>query len=133
LKRWEVWLSVILALLPSVFWYWHARNLYVTYGNTFGLLSGGDSKFGNLEIWFSPHFYVSLLRLDFKWVLGYGLILLFAVGLFFALRKKDYRIIIVGLLVVGLYYMIVARYSGVSGAAISRLCVAFFRTGKWAV
>ncbi len=111
LKRWEVWASVIFVLLPSVLWYWHAKNLYVTYGNTFGLLSGGDSKFGNLKILLSPHFYISILHLDSKWVLGYGLILLFIVGLWIALRKKEYRIILFGIFVIGLYYMIVARYS----------------------
>jgi hypothetical protein len=111
LKRLEIWVSTIIALTPSVAWYWHARNLYMIYGNTFGLLSGGDNKFGNWEIWLSPHFYVSLLRLDVKWVLGYGLVLVFAAGLLVASRKKEYRLIVFGLIVIGVYYAIVARYS----------------------
>jgi hypothetical protein len=87
LKRREVWISVGLALVPGVLWYWHAKNLYETYGNTFGLLSGGDSKFGNLATWLSPRFYLTLANLDAKWILGYGLLPVFAAGLLVILRR----------------------------------------------
>lgn len=111
LRRWEVWGSIFIALLPAVAWYLHARNIYLTYGNTFGLLSGGDSKFGGIELWLRPHIYFHLPYLDLKWVLGYGLILFFLVGVMVAIKRRGLRLIILGVAVIGLYYMILPRYA----------------------
>jgi len=111
LRRWEVWLSTVIAIIPGLLWYWHARNIFLTYGNTFGLLSGGDSKFGNLRSWLGFHLYYHLPYLDLKWILGYGVIFLFLVGAVIALKRKELRLIIFGIVTIGLYYMIVSRYS----------------------
>jgi hypothetical protein len=110
-KRREVYLSAAIALLPGVAWYWHARNLYFTYGNTFGLFSGGDSKFGNLSFWSRPDLYVKLLYLDWKWILGYGAVILFLAGMAMAVKRKEFRLVVFGVATVIFYYLIVARYS----------------------
>jgi 4-amino-4-deoxy-L-arabinose transferase-like glycosyltransferase len=111
LREWVVWLSALISLVPSVLWYLHARNLYLKYGNTFGLLSGGDSKFGNLDYWFGVHFYLSIARLDTKWVLaGVGAIL-FLVGFMLSLKERRYPLLRFGLVTILIYYMIVARYA----------------------
>jgi 4-amino-4-deoxy-L-arabinose transferase-like glycosyltransferase len=111
LRRWEVWLSALIALLPGVAWYLHARNIYLTFGNTFGLLSGGDSKFGSLGSWLRPHLYYHIPYLDLKWTLGFGASLLFIVGALIAIKRKGLRLILFGLATIGLYYTIVPRYS----------------------
>ena len=110
-RRWEVYAAAAIALLPGIAWYWHARNLYLTYGNTFGLFSGGDSKFGNLQLWLQPHLYYHLPYLDWKWILGYGAILLFLAGAGIAVKRREFRLIVFGIVSVGLYYWIVARYA----------------------
>lgn len=111
LRRWDVWLTVGLALIPGAMWYIHARNLYLTYGNTFGILSGGDSKFGGTEQFFHAQLYTRLVLLDWKWVLGYGYILLFLAGLAMAWKNKQFRLVVLGVIVVGIYYLLVPRYS----------------------
>ncbi len=111
LRRWEVWFSALIALLPGVAWYWHARNIYLTYGNTFGLLSGGDSKFGSLELWLRPHLYYHLAYLDLKWVLGYGMVYLFFAGAIITIKRRESRFTILGVVTIGLYYLIVSRYT----------------------
>jgi len=112
LRRREVWFSSFLALMPGILWYLHARNIYLTYGNTFGLLSGGDSKFGKIGVWLGPHLYYHLAYLDSKWVLGYGLIFFFLAGAMVAIRKREeLRLIIFGVATVGFYYLIVPRYA----------------------
>jgi 4-amino-4-deoxy-L-arabinose transferase-like glycosyltransferase len=111
LRRWEIWLSTLIALIPGVLWYLHARNIYLTYGNTFGLLSGGDSKFGNLAMWLSPQFYLSIFYLEMKWILGYVAILPFIIGIVVALKNKEFILVVFGTATMGLYYMIVGRYS----------------------
>lgn len=111
LRRREIWLAMAIALTPGAMWYWHARNLYLTYGNTFGLLSGGDSKFGSVAQYMGIHLYTHLARLDWKWVLGYGYILLFLVGLVMAWKNKQFRLVLLGVIVVGIYYLLVPRYA----------------------
>jgi 4-amino-4-deoxy-L-arabinose transferase-like glycosyltransferase len=111
LRRWETWLSIAIALTPGILWYLHARNIYLTYGNTFGLLSGGDSKFGTLLSKLSPHLYYHIAYLELKWILGFGAIFLFCAGAVIATRRKALRLIIFGLATIGLYYLIVSRYA----------------------
>ena len=111
LKRWEIWVASIIALAPGFLWFWHARNLYLTYGNTFGVLSGGDSKFGNLGLWLQPHIYYHLPYLDTKWILGFGAIFLFLVGVVIVFKEKKFRLILFGIITIGIYYLIVTRYT----------------------
>ncbi|HHH29407.1 MAG TPA: hypothetical protein ENK57_13820 [Polyangiaceae bacterium] len=44
LKRPRLWLGWLVVLGVVGLYLWHARSLYLEHGNTFGLLSGGDSK-----------------------------------------------------------------------------------------
>jgi hypothetical protein len=111
LRRWETWLSTAIALAPGVFWYWHARNIYLTYGNTFGLLSGGDSKFGSLGSLLWPHLYYHVPFLDWEWILGYGAIFLFLAGVVVSMKRRELRFIVFGIAIIGLYYLIVSRYA----------------------
>lgn len=111
LRRWEIWAAMVVALAPGTMWYMHARNLYLTYGNTFGILSGGDSKFGNIEQFFHAQLYTRLILLDWKWVLGYGYILLFLAGLAMAWKNAQFRFVALGVIAVGIYYLLVPRYA----------------------
>jgi 4-amino-4-deoxy-L-arabinose transferase-like glycosyltransferase len=111
IKQWRLWTFALIALLPNVVYFAHARNLYLTYGNTFGLFSGGDSKFGNLSTWLSPGFYWDLAKLDVKWIFAIAGALLFVVGLAAFWRKRPPFLIIFGGITIMIYYMIVARYA----------------------
>ena len=110
-KRWDLWLFAIISLLPGILWYLHARNLYLEYGNTFGVISGGDSKLGNFSYWLRPGFYLNLARLDLKWIFGAAGIVPFLIGLGVVIRKRQQMLLIFGIIVIPIYYMIVARYA----------------------
>jgi len=56
------WLFGVLSLLPVVLWYFHAHSLYVEYGNTFGILSGGYNKFARVELLLSADFYILMAK-----------------------------------------------------------------------
>lgn len=58
---WAVVLAVVGAYLL------HARQLYLTYGNTFGVLSGGDSKLPALARLADPRSWLELLRYGVVW------------------------------------------------------------------
>ena len=107
----HLWLFALISLLPGVLWYLHARNLYLTYGNTFGIISGGDSKFDNLTYWTSPGFYFSILETDFANVVAVGGVIPFLIGLWMGLRNRRYRLIVYGVVAVGIYYMLIPRYT----------------------
>jgi hypothetical protein len=110
-KRWPVWIAGLIALLPGAAWYLHARNLYLRYGNTFGILSGGDSKFGNFDYWIGTHFYLSAAALETSWVFGGAAVGLFALGLFLSLRRRATPLLVSSVVTIFVYYLIVARYA----------------------
>ena len=111
LLRAELWLAGLLSLLPAALWYWHARGLYLRHGNTFGVLSGGDSKFGGLQYWLDPAFYQSLLALESRWLLGWLGWVPAALGLRGALGSRR-DVLAFGIVTIWIYYLIVARYAG---------------------
>ncbi|MGE3174857.1 MAG: ArnT family glycosyltransferase [Planctomycetota bacterium] len=101
-----------IALLPAICWYTHAAQLHLEYGNTFGVISGGDSKWGNVSWWLDPTFYRNLQNIDVVYGMGYtgSLLALLAMGMGRPLVLR--YAVIAWLAVVFVYYMIVARYAG---------------------
>lgn len=85
LRRPGLWLGWALVLVVTGAYLWHARTLYLSHGNTFGLLSGGDSKLPILPRIVEPSRWLDLLRFMLTW--GTGL-LGAAAGLFLAWRRK---------------------------------------------
>ncbi len=111
LTQWQIWLFAVIALLPGLAWYLHARNLYLTYGNTFGIVSGGDSKFDNLTYWTSPSFYSSVAMIDIQWVFAFGGVVPFAIGIVWAWRKRQPMLLLYGSVAQIFYYLVIPRYT----------------------
>lgn len=110
LKDRRLWLFAIISLLPGVVWYLHARDLYLDYGNTFGIISGGDSKFDNLRYWLSPGFYFSVIKIDLVSIFAIGGIFPFAIGIGIARFNRKYRFILYGAAAIAIYYLLIPRY-----------------------
>ncbi|MFR9802698.1 ArnT family glycosyltransferase [Pseudonocardia sp. RS010] len=70
LRRPSLYLAGVAALVAPALWLRHAASLHATYGNTFGVISGGDSKWGSLSLWLSPAFYLGNLRTETIFVYG---------------------------------------------------------------
>ncbi len=107
-----------IALMPAVLWYAHAAGLHIEYGNTFGVLSGGDPKWGDIHLWMDPGFYVRLLSMDVLWILGPVGFLCALVGIFFYSEPGWRRLLIPWGITLVLYYMIVGRYAGFQGRGL---------------
>jgi len=82
------WLFGIGVLLPNVAWYYHAYQLAVEYGNTFGIIAGGTMKFGTRDLIMSSFFYKELLRRVFLYHLTPVGTLGFAAGLYKLARTR---------------------------------------------
>jgi hypothetical protein len=70
LRRPSLYLAGIAALVLPVLWLRHAAALHETYGNTFGVLSGGDSKFATLSMLLGPDLYLGNLRTEAIFLYG---------------------------------------------------------------
>jgi 4-amino-4-deoxy-L-arabinose transferase-like glycosyltransferase len=101
-----------ISLLPPASYYAHAASIYLDYGNTFGVIIGGDSKWGTLAWRLDPHFYWNLAFIEAAWILGPVGTLLAIVGLL-RFRPTIWRLLVVSwALATAAYYFIVARYAG---------------------
>jgi len=107
----RLWFIAAGVLVPTILWYAHARDLFLEYGNTFGIISGGDIKFGGPQYWFSPSFYYNLLRLESIWVFAGFTLPFAAIGIVRSLRIKRSDIVWIGWLFMLLSFMITARYA----------------------
>ncbi|GAA1291396.1 hypothetical protein GCM10009609_69670 [Pseudonocardia aurantiaca] len=113
LRRPSVYLAGIAALVAPALWMWHASQLHAEYGNTFGVISGGDSKWGSLALWTSPAFYLGNLRTEIIFiygVVGVPLAVIGAVRLWRA-RPAAFPLVVAGSVALVLYYFAVGRYS----------------------
>lgn len=108
LVRSSPWLAWGFVLAVAGTHLWHANGLYREYGNTFGVLSGGDTKFPTLDSLLSPriHLDLALLWLQF----GAGVVgALALLGLALARRLGPVEIALAFGNAVGLYISL--RYS----------------------
>ena len=104
------WLFLVTTILPSLFWYYHAHQLYLGTGLTFGIWNIGSDKWGNLEIWTDPAFYnkfifTRLAQQNLTWP-GF---LLFLGGLIQPFKDKRPRLCYFWLLSLILYGLVVAK------------------------
>lgn len=107
----RLWATAALAVLPATFWTLHARDLHLTYGNTFGVISGGDRKFATLDTFVTPGFYTGVARTEVLWVLAVGAVPLVVLGLAVAVRRRGPTVLLAGAVVVPVFYAVVARYA----------------------
>jgi Dolichyl-phosphate-mannose-protein mannosyltransferase len=116
LRRPSVYLAGLAALVAPALWLWHASGLYRTYGNTFGVISGGDSKWGSLALWTSPAFYLGNLRTEALFVYGVVGIPLALVGAVRVWRLRGsiaaFPFLAAGLVALLVYYFAAGRYTG---------------------
>lgn len=115
LRRPSLYVAGIAALVAPALYLLHARNLYLTYGNTFGLASGGDSKFGNLTYWTSKLFYTGNLTIETTLIFGVTGVPFALLGLWLAWRRRDPVLLAAGLPALVVFYFAVARYSEQEG------------------
>jgi 4-amino-4-deoxy-L-arabinose transferase-like glycosyltransferase len=115
LRRPSVYLAGLAALVAPAVWMWHASGLYRTYGNTFGVISGGDSKWGNLALWTSSGFYLGNLRTEAIFIYGVVGIPLALLGAVWVWRRRRavaaFGFLAAGLVALVVYYLAAGRYT----------------------
>jgi 4-amino-4-deoxy-L-arabinose transferase-like glycosyltransferase len=105
----SLWLFATLTLAPALLWYWHAHTLGTTYGNTFGVIGSGYSKFTHVDLLVAPAFYTRLAwRLTIYLLTPMG-VLLFVAGLLRRPRQRIAWLAHVWMLACVLYVAVIAE------------------------
>jgi hypothetical protein len=85
LRRPGLWIGWAVVLAAVALFLLHARSLYTAHGNTFGVLSGGDSKLPALRMLTSPATWLGLARYSIVWGIGVPGV---AAALYLAWRRR---------------------------------------------
>jgi hypothetical protein len=85
LRRPALWIGWAIVLIAVAAFLVHARGLYIDYGNTFGVLSGGDSKLPALERVLDLRTWIDLVRFVVIWGIGIPAV---PAGLYLAVRGR---------------------------------------------
>ena len=116
----QAWTIAVGSIVPPVAWMIHARSLWQDYGNTFGVLSGGDAKLGDVEMYTSLSTYIptgiSQRSVGLTGMIAITVLAVFGVPLVLAGLRRVRRNVLVasGLIGVGLMYLFTIRYSSQS-------------------
>lgn len=108
--QWTLWAYSLMVILPVTLWYYHAHQIYLRHGLTFGIWEYGKDKWGNWDLIFTLRFwnrilFQSLAENYFVWI-GF---IIFIVGLFIRRRSKLEAVFDVWIIALVVYFMIVAR------------------------
>jgi len=104
-----LWVYALLVFVPVVLWYYHAHNLYLQTGLSFGIWGFGEDKWGNFNLLINPEFYNTVF---FKSIaerhLTWAGFIPFIIGLFIKREHKNEKLFDFWLISVLVYFLIVA-------------------------
>jgi 4-amino-4-deoxy-L-arabinose transferase-like glycosyltransferase len=123
LRRPSLYVVGLAALVAPALWLRHAAWIHDTYGNTFGVISGGDSKWGSLALWLSPDFYLGNLKAETLFIYGVVGVPLALLGLAWLWRRRAdthpagragslLRLLAAAAIALTAYYFAAGRYTG---------------------
>jgi 4-amino-4-deoxy-L-arabinose transferase-like glycosyltransferase len=105
-----LWIYAAAVILPVALWYYHAHQLFLHSGLSFGIWGFGTDKWGNFDIILTPKFYNDVF---FKSIaerhLTYAGFIPFVTGFFIKRTSTGERLFDYWLLAVVIYFLIVAR------------------------
>jgi 4-amino-4-deoxy-L-arabinose transferase-like glycosyltransferase len=80
IKQPKIWIFVVLSLVPTALWYSHAKNLWLTYGNSLGV--SNECHWIGPDFFTNPDFLIGILRLELLnvWAIFGVLVGAFAIG-----------------------------------------------------
>lgn len=128
LRRAPVWLAWICVLVVVGSYLAHAAQLHLQYGNTFGVISGGDSKFPKLQHLLDLTIWRALAERVLSW--GLGILGVVAV-MFVLLRGRGDKILLALSVGIVIHLVVALRYT--SGGYGSHYHVYLLLLGAYAM
>jgi hypothetical protein len=115
LRRPSLYVAGVASLILPAAWLWYSHELYVQYGNTFGVISGGDSKFGTIAIWTSSLFWTGNITIEATLIYGIVGVPIALLGAWLAWKARGPVILAAGFPALIVFYFAVGRYSSELG------------------
>lgn len=114
LRQPRIWLFGVGALLPSMVWYKHAHNLWLTYGNSLGI--SNETHWAGLDLFSNPTFILGIERSELFYVwMPTGVVL----GFLALVLRSPTRVVkysLFWLVAIEAFYLLAARTTGDSWA-----------------
>jgi 4-amino-4-deoxy-L-arabinose transferase-like glycosyltransferase len=110
LRQPRVWFFGVASLLPGVLWYVHARDFWITYGNSLGV--SNEYHWAGWDLFTNPSFLLGIGRSELTYVWMPAGALLILLGL---LYRRSERAVMYGsgwFCAILLYYFVAARTTG---------------------
>ena len=106
-RQGKVWIFGVLSILPPALWYFHAKNLWIVYGNSLGV--SNEYHWIGWDFFTDSDFVIGIVRSEFLYVwAGFGLV----VGAFAIWRgasEKPAKHALVWLAAAFVFYLLAAR------------------------
>lgn len=116
LRKKEIWIAWSFMVVVFTLHLLHARDLYIEYGNTFGVLSGGESKVPRLSHLLNPQLLARSATHSINWGVGIAGAAAFLGALFLKRRALRNLAPVIGLFVgVVAWTLIAMRYTTSDG------------------
>lgn len=114
LRQPRIWVFGAVALLPSLFWYRHAHQLWLNYGNSLGV--SNETHWAGLDLFTNPAFILGIERAElfYGWM-PTGLILAL-LALVLSKNTKVIKYCLYWLIAIFAYYLLAARTTSDSWA-----------------
>ena len=114
LRQPRIWSFGAIALIPSLFWYRHAHQVWLTYGNSLGV--SNETHWAGLDLFTNPTFILGIERAElfYAWMPTGVILAILAI----VLRKHRVAVkyCIYWLIAIGMFYLLAARTTGDSWA-----------------
>jgi 4-amino-4-deoxy-L-arabinose transferase-like glycosyltransferase len=122
LRRAELWLAWAGMVAVLVAHLWHAHDLFETYGNTFGVLSGGDSKMPKLEHLLTPRLWLRAAKNALVWGAGpLGTLAFFVL----AVRRRFDALLVALVVAAAVWTLLALRYTSQTAGTHYHLLLCF--------
>ncbi|MFC4942048.1 glycosyltransferase family 39 protein [Pseudonocardia sp. GCM10023141] len=115
LRRPSLYVGGAAALIAPAAWLWYSHDLYLQYGNTFGVISGGDSKFGTLAICTSSLFWTGNATIEGTLIYGIVGVPIALLGAWMAWKARGPVLLAAAFPALFVFYFAVGRYSSELG------------------
>jgi 4-amino-4-deoxy-L-arabinose transferase-like glycosyltransferase len=104
-----LWIYSLIILVPVALWYYHAHQLFLQTGLSFGIWGFGTDKWGNFNLLISPAFYNKIFFMSIaERHLTYAGFIPFIIGLFIKREHKYEKLFDYWLISVLIYFLIVS-------------------------
>ena len=105
----QLWLFTAIVLVPLALWYYHAHQLYLETGLTFGIWTYGSDKWGNWNLLGSLDFWKTVLWDHLARQLAFLGFVLLEIGLVVKRRDREEYMLDIWLVALVIYVLLVAK------------------------